>query len=141
MRRSLTLLLTACTALAAACDDGVSPLSPEDGPTPSVGGIWAGNLAVSPVPGGIVLGNNTTRRVHYIALERGYAARALWAPCVRSDCAGLAPGERRTLRAADIAGVDAANREVVVYWYHVVAGRDGQPTADSIRTVVTRVGG
>ena len=141
MRRSPTLLLTACTALAAACDDGASTVSPEDGPTPSVGGIWAGTLAVSSAPGGVTLGNNTTRRVHYIALERGYAARALLAPCVRSDCAGLAPGERRTLRAADIAGVDAANREVVVHWYHVVAGRDGQPTADSIRTVVTRVGG
>ena len=141
MRRSMTsLLLTVCAALAA-CSDGVSAVSPEDGPTPSVGGIWAGNLAVAPVPGGITLGNNTTRRVHYTALERGYAARALWAPCVRSDCPGLAPAEQRTLRAADIPGVDAANREVVIYWYHVVEGRDGQPTADSIRTVVSRVGG
>jgi hypothetical protein len=141
MRRSLTLLLTACTALAAACDDGASTLAPEDGPTPNLGGIWAGNLAVTSVPDGITLGNNTTRRVHYLVLERGLAARALWAPCVRRDCPGLAPAERRTLRAADIAGVDAANREVVVYWYHVVDGRDGQPTADSIRTVVARVGG
>ena len=141
MRRSLTLLLTACTALAAACDDGTSTLSPEDGPTPNVGGIWAGNLAVTSVPGGITLGNNTTRRVHYLAFERGFAARASWVPCVRSDCPGLAPAEQRTLRAADIPGVDAANREVVVYWYHVVDGRGGQPVPDSVRSVIGRVGG
>ena len=140
MRRPITLLLTACTALAA-CDDGESPLSPGGDPTPAVGGIWAGDLAAAPVPGGVTLGNNTTRRVHYTAFERGFAARASWAPCVRSDCPGLAPGERRTLRGSDIPGVDAANREVVVYWYHVVSGRDGTLVPDSVRTVVSRVGG
>jgi hypothetical protein len=142
MRRPTTLLLAALCALAAAsCDDGDSSvLTPADDATPSVGGIRAGNLAVASAPGGITLGNNTTRRVHYHIMERNFATLALWGPCTAPTCPGLAPGERRTIRAADIPGVQAGRREVVVYWFHVVAGRDGALVPDSMRTVVARLG-
>jgi hypothetical protein len=141
MRRPTTLLLTALCALVAGCDDGDSTILSPDGPaSPAVGGIWAGNLAVAPTAGGITLGNNTTRRVHYQVLERNFAALALWGPCTAPTCPGLAPGERRTIPAADISGIQAGRREVVVYWFHVVAGRDGALVPDSIRTVVSRVG-
>jgi hypothetical protein len=94
------------------------------------------------VPGGVALGNNSTRRVHYHVMGRDFAALALWGACTseQPDCPTLEPGGRRTVRAADVAGGDATHRDVIVYWWHAVAGRDGRLQADSIRAVVTRVG-
>ena len=70
-----------------------------------------------------------------------WATAALWAPCTQGDCPSLAPGERRTVRAADIPGVDARRPDVIVYWWHLVPARAGGLEVDSLRSVVARVGG
>jgi hypothetical protein len=142
MRRLLTFLATSLALGAAACDDGVALTSETAAPATDIGGgIWAGTVAAVSAPGGVALANNTTRRVHYIALEPGLAARALWGPCTtQPGCPTLEPGARRTLRAADVAGADATHRDVLFYWWHPVAGRDGAVRADSIRVIATRLG-
>ncbi|MDF1505523.1 hypothetical protein [Roseisolibacter sp. H3M3-2] len=132
------LLLLSILTLAA-CDDGV--VTPGGEPLPNVDGIWAGNVAVAPAPGGVVLGNNTTRPVGYFVIERELATRALWGPCTaRTGCPTVAVGERKTVPASQISGVEAGKRDVLVYWWHLVEGRDGALRPDSIRAVPARVG-
>jgi hypothetical protein len=148
MRPTISHLLSALALCAlAACDGGTEALTPTDstGATPdrggTNGGIWAGNVAVEPAPGAVVLGNNTTRPVGYAVYGREWVAAALWAPCTqRTGCPTLAIGERKTVRAADIPGIDARRREVVVYWWHLVDDRNGGLKPDSVRSVVARVG-
>ena len=136
MRR--LLLLSILTF--AACDDGTS--APGGGPLPNVGGGFsAGNVTATAAPQAVVLGNNTTRPVGYFLIERELATRALWGPCTaRTGCPGIAPGERRTIPAAQIAGVEPGKRDVIVYWWHLVEGRDGALRPDSIRSLGARVG-
>lgn len=144
MRRFPTFLLCALALATAACDDGTDPTAGrEPGPDPIVtgGGIWAGNVAVTAEPQAVVLGNNTTRPVGYAVFGREWATTALWAPCVQRSCPTLAPGERKTVRAADVPGVDAQRRDVTVYWWHLVEQRDGTLAPDSVRAVAARVGG
>jgi hypothetical protein len=136
----LRLLLPALALAAAACDDGTT--GPADGPLPNVGGgLWAGNVTAASAPGAVVLGNNTTRPVGYFLIERELATRALWGPCTaRTGCPSIAPGERKTIPAAEIAGVGPGKRDVLVYWWHLVEGRDGTLRPDSVRAVGARVG-
>jgi hypothetical protein len=149
MRPTVTHLpfaLALCAA--AACASGTEALTHADstGAAPDRGGtggggIWAGNVAVEPAPGAVVLGNITTRPVGYVVYGREWVTAALWAPCTqRTGCPTLAAGERKTVRAAEIPGVDASRREVVVYWWHLVDDRNGGLRPDSLRSVVARVG-
>ena len=145
MRPTLTAIASLVLAAAAACG-GSGALTPTDSAGAiedrgGSGGIWAGNVAVESAPGAVILGNNTTRPVGYAVYGREWVAAALWAPCTqRTGCPTLAVAERKTVRAADIAGVDASRREVVVYWWHLVDDRNGGLKPDSIRSVVARVG-
>lgn len=148
MRPTLPHLLSALALCAlAACNGGTATLTPTDstGATPDRGGgggIWAGNVVVESAAGAVILGNNTTRPVGYAVYGREWVAAALWAPCTqRTGCPTLVAGERKTIHAADIPGVDAARREVVVYWWHLVDDRNGGLKPDSVRSVVARVGG
>jgi hypothetical protein len=136
----LRFLLPALALAAGACDDGAT--APGDGPLPNVGGgFWAGNVTATGAPQAVVLGNNTTRPVGYFLIEGELAMRALWAPCTaRTGCPSIAPGERRTIPAAQIAGVAPGKRDVIVYWWHLVEGRDGALRPDSIRSLGARVG-
>lgn len=141
---ALAALALAALALAAlvACDDGgLTPTDSTGALEGRGGGARAGSVAVEPAPGGVVLGNNTTRPVGYAVYGHEWVAAALWGPCVRrTGCPTLAVAERRTVRAADIPGIDARRREVVVYWWHLVDDRNGGLEPDSIRSVVARVG-
>ena len=142
MRRSIAAIAPFLLAAVTACG-GSGALTPTDstGVTEDRGGIWAGNVAVESAPDAVVLGNNTTRPVGYAVYGREWVAAALWAPCTqRTGCPTLAVAERKTVRAADIPGIDANRREVVVYWWHLVDDRNGGLKPDSIRSVVARVG-
>ena len=145
MRLTIPTTLTALAlAVLTACGSGAVTPTDSTGAAEdrgSSGGIWAGNVAVESAPGAVVLGNNTTRPVGYAVYGREWVAAALWAPCTqRTGCPTLAVAERKTVRASEIAGVDASRREVVVYWWHLVEDRNGGLTPDSVRSVVARVG-
>ena len=127
------LLLSVLAACGGSSD---SPAAPDLGGTPS-GGIWAGNVAVESVAGAVRAGNNTTRPVGYAVFAREILPVINWRPCTeRTGCPTIAPGERRTIPAADIPGINAGGRgDVVLYWWHLVEGRDGRLEPDSIRAV------
>ena len=142
MRLTIPTTLTALAlAVLTACGSGAVTPTDSTGAAEDRGGIWAGNVAVESAPGAVILGNNTTRPVGYAVYGREWVAAALWAPCTqRTGCPTLVAGERKTVRASEIAGVDASRREVVVYWWHLVDDRNGGLKPDSVRSVVARVG-
>ena len=134
------LLLPALAALAACGDSAAAPAAPDLGSAPT-SGIWAGNVAVEGLPGAIRAGNNTTRPVGYAVFAREILPVINWRPCTeRTGCPTIGVGERRTIAGADIPGIGAGGRgEVVLYWWHLVEGRDGRMQPDSIREVGSAV--
>ena len=128
------------SALAACGESSNAPAAPDLGGAPA-GGIWAGNVVVEGLTGAVRAGNNTTRPVGYAVFAREILPVINWRPCTeRTGCPTIAPGERRTIAAADIPGINEGGRgEVVLYWWHLVEGRDGRLEPDSIRAVSATV--
>ena len=127
---------------AAACSktmptDSVGDVSPIT--TGANGGIWAGNVAVQGVGTGLRVNNSTTKPIGYFVVETELAMRIRWAPCTEATgCKTIAPGET-VIPASEIPGVDASNRTVHFYWWHLVADRDGKLQPDSVRSTTVRL--
>lgn len=128
------------SALAACGEKTDAPSAPDLGATPT-GGIWAGNVVLEGLSGAVRAGNNTTRPVGYAVFATEILPVINWRPCTeRTGCPTIAPGERRTIADDDIPGIgDGGRGEVVLYWWHLVEGRDGRVAPDSIREVRTTV--
>ena len=128
------------SALAACGETADAPAAPDLGGAPT-GGIWAGNVVVEGLPGAVRAGNNTTRPVGYAIFAREILPVINWRPCTeRTGCPTIGVGERRTIPAAEIPGINEGGKgEVVLYWWHLVEGRDGRLAPDSIRAVEATV--
>ena len=131
------LLLTALTA----CSDSPAPAAaPDLDAAPAAGGIWAGNVTVEGTAAGLRVGNNTERPIRYVVFARDILPVILWHACAEGEgCPTLIQGERRTIPADEIPGLQDGKGDVVFYWWHVVRGRDGKLQADSVREVSAKL--
>ena len=103
------------------------------------GGIWAGTVTAQGTGTGLRVNNSTTKPIGYFVVETELAMRIRWAPCTEpTGCRTIAPGET-VIPASDIPGVDATNRTVHFYWWHLVADRDGKLQPDSVRSTTVRL--
>jgi hypothetical protein len=127
-------------AVAAACGPRTERSVAPDLDASPAGGVWAGNVTAEAVRGALRVGNNTTRPVGYAVFAREVLPVIRWAPCTeRSGCPSVAPGERLTIPGSDITGLRDGRGEVVLYWWHLVEGRDGRLQPDSVREVGARL--
>jgi hypothetical protein len=126
MRRS-HLLLSALFALTASACDLLS------------GPRQAGSLAVSSTGSELVLENTGGRTIYYFTIEQRMAARVLWAPCTDPvRCAGVPPGQRRSLPHDSVAGFAPESEVALVYWWHLEPASGGVFAPDSVRVETVR---
>ena len=138
MRTSISLL---ALSVLAACVDPTRTAAEDRTPAPSsgTGGIWAGFVRADASRDGITIANSTERPVGYFISERETLAVLNWRPCTPSAsgpaCPTVIQGERKLVPWKDVVGARDERKQYVVFWWHLVAGRNGALQPDSMRTI------
>lgn len=128
MRKSLVLAAFFLAALLAGCSSSPGPLDPA---VPL-------NVAVASSQS-LRLENASSRPIFYLVMERGFAARANWAPCTSpAECPRVEAHGQTRVDYSRIAGYEPGAREAIVYWWHLVQ-RDGGWVVDHVRSVVVQL--
>lgn len=129
MRPLVRLALAAAFPLAA-CSSNTA--APHGDPASAVAEAVAGQ--------GVRFTNPSSATVYYTALERDFAARALFAPCTDpAICPSVGPGRQTIIPYSLIGGYEAGKREVIVYYWRLEPAEGGHVARD-MRSAVVQVG-
>jgi hypothetical protein len=104
-------------------------------------GAGSAQVTASGVAGGLRLVNGTDRPIAFTVLEREYATRVQFAPCLDPSpgCLRLASGASTVVPYAEIGGYVPGAREAIVYWWHVAPDGAGGYRAEELHSEVVRL--